>query len=97
MSGFPSHDMIAWEALREQQYSPREAARAADIVIQALRKHDRLKEPTACGCGPTLEQRADLKDKADREAFVAAMAADLANLDEMDRLAQGFDETEGSE
>jgi hypothetical protein len=50
-------DMVAWEALREQQYSPREAARAADIVVQALRKKGLLKEPTACGCGPTEDEK----------------------------------------
>ena len=85
-------DMVAWEALREQQYSPREAARAADIVVQALRKKGLLKD---CGCD-NFVARVDV-DGEDRKAFIAAMAADLKNLEEMDRLAQGFDETEGGE
>ena len=82
-------DMVAWEALREQQYSPREAARAADIVVQALRKKGLLKEPQACGCGPTEDE----KSFAETGKRLAGMP-----LDEFNQLCQELYESgEGPE
>ena len=50
--------MVAWEALREQQFSPREAARAGDIVVVgALRAVFDLTPKKACGCGPSKEEQ----------------------------------------
>jgi hypothetical protein len=81
-------DMVAWGALREQQYSPREAARAADIVVQALRKKGLLKEPQACAC-PEPE-RFDMED-AERAICGAPKPLSKEEWSALDQIIAEFD------